>query len=152
MSALQKVVGFLGRLFLGAVFLITAVCQLLGWPDVQQVFLTAFNRWVGLYHNETVDWIAIVVPEWLVLIVLSGIILKLLGSLMLIFGWRTRLGATFLLIVLVVNTIGMHDFWHMVGDQGVLQSVMFLKNVAIMGGLLVVLACGKGSCHKAKEE
>ena len=149
MHKLRGIVAFIGRLFLGAIFLITAVCELLGWPTAEQFFLTTFSRWTTLHHNEVINWLAVEVPAWSMWIVLGAILLKLLGALMLILGWHLRLGAVFLLVFLVPTTIIMHDFWHLAGSEGLLQTIMFLKNLAIVGGLLLVLALhGNESQHK----
>jgi len=42
----------------------------------------------------------------------------------------------------VAATLVFHQFWVAPADQAVLQTIMFLKNVAIFGGLLHVFAHG----------
>ena len=72
------------------------------------------------------------------LVPLSGII-ALLGGLSLLFGFQTRIGACLLVIFLVPVTLMMHNFWS-VSDPMALQieKAMFLKNVAMLGGALVI--------------
>ena len=69
---------------------------------------------------------------------LSGII-ALLGGLSVLLGFQTRVGAFLLVIFLVPVTLMMHNFWS-VSDPMTLQieKAMFLKNVAMMGGALVI--------------
>ena len=150
MHVLQRIMTFLGRLFLGAVFLVTAIYELVGWPKVQQMFLEAFSRWMSLYHGWIRDWLATTIPPAAAWIVLGATLLKLLGSLMLILGWHARLGCVFLLVFLIPNTVIMHDFWHLVGGEGSVQMMLFWKNIAIMGGLLL-MATGGNACTGAKE-
>jgi putative oxidoreductase len=75
-------------------------------------------------------------PE--LLVPLSGII-ALLGGLSLLLGFQTRIGACLLVIFLVPVTLMMHNFWS-VSDPMTLQieKAMFLKNVAMLGGALVI--------------
>lgn len=69
----------------------------------------------------------------------GAIILLLLGATMILLGYRMRLGAILLLIYWVPLTFIVHDFWQ--EEPGTvdyrLQSLFFMKNLAIMGGLLL---------------
>ena len=73
--------------------------------------------------------------------VLYGTIFILfVGALTILFGYRMRLGAVLLMIYWVPLTFVVHDFWNEIpGDPEYrLQSILFMKNVAIFGGLLIV--------------
>jgi putative oxidoreductase len=76
------------------------------------------------------------------LVPLSGII-ALLGGLSILLGFQTRVGAYLLVIFLVPVTLMMHNFWSM-SDPLTLQieKAMFLKNVAMLGGALVITYFG----------
>ena len=63
----------------------------------------------------------------------AAVVLLLSGSALLISGWRSRLGAVLLLLFLVPTSLIFHGD---VGDP--LQRIQLLKNVAIIGGLLLV--------------
>jgi putative oxidoreductase len=71
--------------------------------------------------------------------------LELLGAISLLAGWKTRWGAAALLVFLVPVTLVFHDFWAAQGPEVQLQMIQFLKNVAIGGGLLAVIAAGPGT-------
>ena len=75
----------------------------------------------------------------------GGIGLLLLGGLSVIAGAWTRLGAGFLFVFLAAATYYFHDFWT-VADAGArqLQTIQFMKNLAIGGGLLSLMAFGGG--------
>ena len=62
---------------------------------------------------------------------------------MVLTGYRTTLGVTLLLLYWVPVTFIVHDFWNFPKDQLRLQSILFMKNIAITGGLLML--AGKGS-------
>jgi putative oxidoreductase len=71
--------------------------------------------------------------------------LLLIGGLAVIAGSWTRVGAGFLLVYLVAATYYFHDFWTF-ADPAVrqLQTIQFMKNLAIAGGLLALMAFGGG--------
>lgn len=71
--------------------------------------------------------------------------LEILGAISMLIGWRTRWGAAALLVFLVPVTLVFHGFWAAHGAEGQLQAIQFLKNVAIGGGLLAIIAVGPGA-------
>ena len=75
-------------------------------------------------------------PE--VLVPLAGLI-ALLGGLSILLGFQIRLGAWLLMIFLVPVTLITHNFWS-VSDPMTLQiqKAMFMKNLAMLGGALVI--------------
>jgi len=66
------------------------------------------------------------------------------AGLLLAFGYRARLAAAVLAAFTVVATLLFHAFWAAPADQAVLQTIMFMKNLAIIGGLLLVVVHGSG--------
>jgi putative oxidoreductase len=71
-------------------------------------------------------------------------LLEFIGGLLLAFGYRTRIAAGVLAAFTVVATLLFHAFWAAPADQAVLQTIMFWKNLAIFGGLLLVVVHGSG--------
>ena len=84
------------------------------------------------------------VPMPDLLVPLSGII-ALLGGFSVLLGFQTRIGAWLLVIFLVPFTVMMHNFWS-VSDPMALQieKAMFLKNVTMLGGALLISYFGAG--------
>lgn len=69
----------------------------------------------------------------------GAIVLELVGGLCAILGYYTRFGALLLLIFLVPATLIFHtDF----SDR--IQMIMFMKNVSMFGGCLLLLSAGPG--------
>ena len=72
------------------------------------------------------------------------IVLELVGGLLVLLGFYTRWGAVALLVFLVPVTAIMHNFWAYEGAEGMQHMINFMKNISIMGGLLMVFALGPG--------
>jgi putative oxidoreductase len=83
------------------------------------------------------------IPHADVLVYVAGTA-ELLGGLSLLVGFLARLGALGLFLVLVPIQFYFHSFWNMEGAEAKTQMVQFMKNLAIMGGLLTVFAHGPG--------
>ena len=66
-----------------------------------------------------------------------------LGILLLV-GWQARWAALGLALFVAVITPIFHNYWLVEGAQQMMQKQAFWKNVAVVGGLLVVTAFGPG--------
>ncbi len=79
-----------------------------------------------------------------VLLVLT-IAVELGGGLLLVLGWKTRWAAAALFLFLIPATLVFHAFWAAPAAQAAMQQIHFMKNLAIMGGMLLLAACGPGA-------
>ena len=79
-------------------------------------------------------------------VMLAGAIVFLIaGSLSVILGYKARIGAALLLVFLVLATYYFHDFWTVSDPQAQQeQMIQFLKNLGLMGAMLLVIANGTG--------
>ena len=68
------------------------------------------------------------------------IAVELLGGLAVIFGWHTRVAAFLLAGFSLLSAVLFHAN---VGDQ--MQMIMFMKNLALAGGFLMIVALGAGA-------
>lgn len=66
-------------------------------------------------------------------------------GLALAFGFKARASALVLAIFSVVSGVLFHNFWAMEAAQVMVNQIMFMKNLAIAGGLLGVVAWGAGA-------
>ena len=73
------------------------------------------------------------------LFLIGAIFIELAGSITIILGYFTRFGALLLFIFLVPTTLVFHTNF---ADQ--IQMIMFMKNVSMFGGCLVLLSVGPG--------
>ena len=78
--------------------------------------------------------------------------LELVGALSLISGFRPRLGAWGLVAFLVPVTLAYHNFWAYKGASQSSQLIHFLKNLAILGGLLALIVSSSKPCVQLKEK
>ena len=126
-SAVQGFVALLARLALMTIFIVSTVSNK----------IPQFSQTVQFMTQEKVP-----IP---MAALACAIGLLLLGSVSLLLGAWTRIGAFFLLIFLCAATYYFHDFWTFTDPlQRQLQTIQFLKNLAIGGGLLSLMAFGAG--------
>jgi putative oxidoreductase len=76
---------------------------------------------------------------------LFGLMLALLGSFSLLLGFRTRIGALALFAATVAATVTFHDYWTLkTAAAAAADYDIFARNVAIAGGLLILIGVGPG--------
>jgi putative oxidoreductase len=99
----------------------------------------------GHFSRETIAYAAAQgVPAPELLVPFSGL-LALAGGLMVAFGWHARVGGVLLALFLLPVTAMMHDFWNLADPAArMLQRTMFLKNLSMLGGALLVAYLGSG--------
>ncbi len=70
--------------------------------------------------------------------------LETLGGLALLLGWQARIAALALAGFTLVASLLFHAFWAVPAEQAFVQQLMFTKNLALTGGLLMLTALGAG--------
>ena len=114
-----------GRLLLAAIFLVAGFDK-----------LTAFAA-TSCYLAK----LGFPMPDLMTVI---AIVLELGGGILLIAGWKIRWAAWALIVFVAVATFAAHRFWEFDASQYRNQLNHFLKNLALVGGLLFVAAFGPG--------
>ena len=118
MNTLEKSAELTGRTLLAAMFLVAGLGKIAGFSGTQ-----AYMQSMG-------------VPGALLPLVIA---LEVLGALAIIVGYRTRLVA----FVLAGFTLVAAVIFHGGADQT--QHIMFLKNISVAGGFLLLVARGAGA-------
>jgi putative oxidoreductase len=72
-------------------------------------------------------------------------VVEVVGGLALMVGFQTRWAALLLAVFTLVATVIFHNFWVLPADQQMMQQLMFMKNLSVAGGLLMVFALGGGA-------
>ena len=123
----QNLAALLGRILVAAVFVLSGVNKMGNFAGT-----AAFMTSAGLPMAE--------------LLLVPTIAIEIVCGLMLVVGWQTRAAALVLLLFMVPVTAVFHNPWAAT-DAAMAQQQMihFLKNLAIMGGLLNLLAFRPGS-------
>jgi putative oxidoreductase len=106
------------------------------------LFITAG---LGHFSRQTVAYAASQgVPLASIAVPISGV-LALAGGLSILLGYHARIGAWLIALFLVPVTLMMHKFWT-VGDPMMahVQQIMFLKNMTMLGGALLISQFGAG--------
>jgi putative oxidoreductase len=119
----QSLAALTGRIFLSAIFL-----------------LSAFNK-ITDWNGTSAYMVAKGMPA-VPLLLAGAIAFELLGGLSVLLGFFGRVGAVALIVYLIPTTLIFHNFWAADAAQYQNQTIHFLKNLAIMGGLFMVAARG----------
>ncbi|MEO7152571.1 MAG: DoxX family protein [Burkholderiaceae bacterium] len=83
------------------------------------------------------------IPAAEVLAVLT-ILVEIGGGLALVVGSQARWAALALAGFTAIATLIFHNFWALPDAQKMVQQLMFMKNLSVIGGLLMVAALGAG--------
>jgi putative oxidoreductase len=70
--------------------------------------------------------------------------LEVVAGVAVLIGWRARLAALVLALFTLLASVLFHNFWAMPAEQQMMQQLMFMKNISITGGLLLLVALGAG--------
>ncbi|MFO1287967.1 MAG: DoxX family protein [Rubrivivax sp.] len=71
-------------------------------------------------------------------------VLELVGGVALAVGFKARWTALALAVFTLIATVIFHAYWSVPAEQQMVQQLMFMKNLAITGGLLLVFSLGAG--------
>ncbi len=115
---MEKISQFVARVFLGQIFLLSGLFKISGYAGTQ-----GYMEAMG-------------VPGMLLPLV---IVLEVGGGLAIIVGWQTRLVAIALAVFTLVAAAIFHNN---LADQ--IQMIMFMKNIAITGGFILLAVHGAG--------
>lgn len=83
-------------------------------------------------------------PMPMVLAAATGV-LEVVAGVMLIVGWQARWAALALALFTLVASVIFHNYWAMPAEQQMMQQLMFMKNLAVTGGLLAIFGFGAGA-------
>ena len=116
---MEKVSQFVARVFLGHIFLLAGVSK------------------IGAYAGTQGYMESVGVPGMLLPLV---ILLEVGGGLAIIAGWKTKWTAIAIAVFSVASAVIFHNNF---GDQT--QMIMFMKNISIAGGFLLLAVHGAGA-------
>jgi putative oxidoreductase len=130
---------FLARLFISLVFLVAGFDKLLSWHETENGLMDSLAEWQNYAtFSETIQSMLTFLVPWSSVLLLIGVLFELIGAIMLLIGFRERFGAVLLILFIIPATLLYHSFWFFEGPARELQMTMFLKNLAILGGLIIV--------------
>tara|TARA_A100001011_G_scaffold400028_1_gene511831 strand:+ start:3339 stop:3728 length:390 start_codon:yes stop_codon:yes gene_type:complete len=112
----MHIVEVFGRIFISALFLIEAIRKIFD-PDMSMMYMSDHG-----------------VPE---ILFYPSIAFEIIVPLLLVAGYKTRVMASLLALFVLSVTLIFHT--HYILGDGV-QLTIFLKNISILGGLLIIIA------------
>jgi putative oxidoreductase len=124
-SVSQDVIVLLGRLALGAIFVKSGLQK-----------LTALGAFAASLAGRGVPQSS----TWAVI----GATVEFVGGLLIVTGFRTRDASLLMILFVIVATGISHRYWEYAEAARRLQESQFFKNLAIIGGFLVLAATGAG--------
>jgi putative oxidoreductase len=125
MGNLERFAPLVGRILLAQIFLASGLNKLGAWEQT-----------AGYMASKNMK----LVPLFLV----AAILFEVGGGLSVALGYKAKVGAATLFIFLIPATLIFHNFWTYQGIEQQVQMIMFMKNLAILGGLLLVIGMGAG--------
>ena len=118
---MHSYVPLLARVLLGLIFVMSGISKITGFESTQEQMAS---------HGMPLT----------ALLLVGAIVIEILGGLSVLLGLWARAGSVALIVFLIPATLIFHtDFSQQT------QVIMFLKNLSIMGGLLMVVAYGSGA-------
>lgn len=123
---MNNALNLLGRLMLVALFLPAGLSK-----------LSAFEGTVGY-----IDSVGLPLPA---VAAALAVVIEVVGSLALLLGLQTRIAAAVLAVFTLVASVFFHAFWAAAPEQAFVQQLLFFKNIAVTGGLLILATSGAGA-------
>lgn len=125
MSTLDRYGPLVGRMLMAFIFLFAGLGK-----------VTGFEGTVGYIASKGLP-----LPQ---LAAIAAILIELGGGILLVIGWKARWAAAALMVFAGLTAVIFHDFWAVTPDQAQNQMIHFMKNIAMMGGLLFIVVHGSG--------
>ena len=140
LAFMKKVFLFVARIFFSLIFVIAGTSKVTHWQEAVNRLSLTFSKWY--IHLEEVV-MTMEIHEFLLarasIILGIATFFEVVGALMVLIGFRVRVGALLLLLFLVPTTLIMHPFWFGVGEEMQSELSVFLKNLSLIGALLYLL-------------
>ena len=124
-NTFQNTLNLLGRLLIVALFLPAGIAKLSGFAGT-----VGYIESVGLPAPTIAAALALVI--------------EVAGAIFLLLGYQTRLAALVLAVFTFFASIFFHAYWAAPAVQAFVVQLLFFKNIALIGGLLVLAASGPG--------
>lgn len=121
---MKNIVDLIGRIFMSVIFFYEAFDTIFYFEETR----ATLSKLGVMWHQDLQLYTAIVVLS--------------LGATLVLTGYRTGLGVIMLLIYWIPATFLVYDFWNFPEPERRMAGFMFMKNLAIMGGLLLLWVNG----------
>jgi putative oxidoreductase len=125
MRTQSDALALVGRILLGSIFVLSGFQKLMGFSGL-------ITQIAGK---------GLPMPEVLAVLTIA---IELGAGLLLVIGWKARWAAFLIFLFIIPVSLTYYNFWAMEGAQAAMNKIQFMKNISIMGGMLLVAAFGPG--------
>jgi len=123
---MKDIMDLIGRVLLAFIFLFEAYDSIAFFEQTKEQMVSHGINW----NND--------------ILLLGAIFMLILGGILILIGYRSSFGAILLLIYWIPVTFIVHSWWNEPPGPQRFHSIQFMKNLSIMGGLLIVIVNGSG--------
>jgi len=131
-STIEKFGPLVGRILLALIFLMSGIGKIGGFAGT-----------AGYMASKGMPMVEVLLA--------ITIVIELGAALMIIAGFKARLGALALFLWMIPVSVIFHNFWAAPTAEQQIQMIMFMKNLGLMGGMLYIMAFGSGPMSVDKE-
>lgn len=120
------------------------VIDLLGRVLIAFIFLFEAYDSIAYFKTTKEELIAYGITWQPDALLMAAIFFLIFGGILVLIGYRSGFGASLLLLYWIPVTFIVHAWWNEVGYDRRVESMQFMKNMAIIGGLLIIIVNGSG--------
>lgn len=140
MERLRSFVITISRFCISVFFLVAAVKNILYWHESESRLMGAFLDWqTYIDFSHEMSLVISLFISWAPLIHSLITAMMLLGGLLVLIGVKEKLGIVLLVFFLIPNAILYHPFWWVDGVMREMETMLFFKDVALVGCLINLL-------------
>lgn len=121
----HPVVPLLGRLMISYIFVTSGIAKVFSW--------SGNVAYMGSRHLPLIP-----------VLLAAATLIELAGSVCLVTGYQARIAAFVMFLYTTAVTLLFHNYWASSDMLAAMQETHFRKNLAIMGGLLMLAYSGPG--------
>ncbi len=123
---MKDIIDLIGRILISIIFLYEAYDSMFYFQETKEV-MTSY----GVNWNQD-------------LLIIGSILCLVLGGTLLLIGYRPGFGSFLILLYWIPVTFIAHSFWNDPPESQRIEAILFMKNLAIIGGLMLVYVNGSG--------
>jgi putative oxidoreductase len=129
MYVTKDAAALVGRILLASMFIISGAGKIGAFADT-----TVYMASAGLPAIDSL----------LEILLILTVFVEIGGGAAIVLGWKTRSATALIFLFTMLVTLMFHRFWSVPPSEAMAQQLMFMKNVSVMGGLMVLFAYGPG--------
>lgn len=116
---------------------------------IARICISSLFLWAGVAKiiewKGTIEYMRSRHVQHTTLFLVLAVMLQIFGGLSILVGYHTHIGAILLIIFTIPAAVKMHAFWNFRDeDKRIIELSLFMKDVAILGALLLLIILGAG--------